>query len=130
MNRRAFVIGASVFLAMPLAATAQPGGKVHRIGYLSPSNPSPLAEAFRERLRELGYVEGQNLKIEYRYAEGRVEHLPRLAGELVGLGVDVLVAWSPAGAIAAKRSTSQIPVVFLAAPDPVGFGLVSSLARP
>jgi putative ABC transport system substrate-binding protein len=87
-------------------------------------------DAFRGRLRELGYVEGQNLTIEYRYSGGQFERLAPLARDLVGLGVDVLVAWSPAGALAARRATSQIPVVFLAAGDVVASGLVSTLARP
>lgn len=127
---RLAAIVAILLLAAPLTPAAQPAGKMHRIGYLAPGGPSPLVDAFRQRLRELGYVEGQNLSIEYRHSGGQFERLAPLARELAGLGVDVLVAWSPMGALAAKRATSQIPVVFLAAGDVVGSGLVSTLARP
>ena len=89
-----------------------------------------LTEAFEQALQNLGWVKDQNIRIEERYSGGRPDALAPLAAELVGLRVDVLVAWSPAGALAAKRATSQIPVVFLAAANPVGYGLVASLARP
>ena len=90
---------------------------------------SARVEAFRQRLRELGYVEGKNIVIEYRYAEGKLERLPDLAAELVRLKVDVIVTAGPA-VLAAKKASATIPIVFAAGGDPVGTGLVSSLARP
>jgi putative tryptophan/tyrosine transport system substrate-binding protein len=134
MDRRVFlgtVVGG--LLAAPLAAEAQQPVKVARIGVLAPGSPtsSPqLREAFRQQLRELGYVEGQNIVIEYRWAEGRAERLPDLAAELVSLNVDVIVAGGTPGPLAAKHATGTIPIVMTAAGDPVGSGLVASLARP
>jgi len=120
-----------MLLAAPPAAEAQLAAKAATIGVLGPAaGPGPLDDVFRQSLQDLGWTTSQNIRIERRYSAGRSDVLAPLAGELVGLGVDVLVAWSPAGALAAKRSTSQIPVVFLAAGDPIGLGLVSSLARP
>jgi len=116
--------------ATPPVAWAQQAGKILTIGVLSPATPNPLDAAFERSLEALGWVKAQNIRIERRYSGGRPEALAPLAAELVHLGVDVLVAWSPAGALAAKRATSQLPVVFLAVGDPVAFGLVSSLARP
>jgi putative ABC transport system substrate-binding protein len=132
MNRRTF-IGAMAggLLAAPLAAEAQ-AGKGHRIGYLGTNraaNPH-LHEAFRQGLRDLGYVEGRNVVIEYRDAEGKLERLPALAAELVALKVDVIVAPGTPQALAAKQATRTIPIVFTAASDPVPDGLVTSLARP
>ncbi len=109
----------------------QPAG-IPRIGILIAPSASILSarvEAFRQRLRELGYVEGKNIVIEYRYAEGKLERLPDLAAELVRLKVDVIVTAGPA-TLAAKKASATIPIVFAAANDPVGTGLVSSLARP
>lgn len=109
----------------------QPAG-IFRIGILigsSASNYSARVEAFRRRLRELGYVEGKNIFIEYRYAEGKVERLPDLAAELVGLKVDAIVTTGQA-VLVAKKASPTLPIVFAAAADPVGGGLVSSLARP
>ena len=121
-------------LAAPLAADAQQAGKVPRIGFLSLTSPSdrpPLLDAFRQRLRELGWVEGQNIVIDYRYAEGRVDRLPDLAAELVRLKVDLIVASvGTQGATAAKNATETIPIVMIAVRDPVGIGLIASLARP
>ena len=121
-------------LAAPLAAEAQQAAKVARIGYLSNSlAASPhLREAFRQGLRDLGYVEGRNLVIEYRDAEGKVERLPALAAELVALKVDVIVteAGTTVVPLAAKQATRILPIVFASAADPVGSGLVTSLARP
>ncbi len=118
-------------LAAPLAAGAQPPAKVPRIGILRvPSPPDPNAEAFRKGLRELGYVEGQNIAIEYRTAEGRPDRLPALAGELVTLKVDVIVAGGSVAVQAAKQATTTIPIVMSAAGDPVGAGFAGSLARP
>ncbi len=117
--------------AAPLAAAAQPGGKIPRIGYLSQrSGPSGLEEAFRQGLRELGYVEGTNMTVEYRWAGFSQDRLLGLASELVRLKVDLIVATGgPATALAAKKVTSTTPIVFTAG-DPVAAGLVSSLARP
>jgi putative ABC transport system substrate-binding protein len=122
---------ALVLLAVPLAVQAQPAGKIHRIGYLAFSSPDPsLDGAFRQGLRDLGYVEGRNLVIEYRSADGQMNRLPDRAAELVALKVDLIVAGSTPAAQAAKRATGAIPIVFPAAADAVGSGLVGSLARP
>jgi putative tryptophan/tyrosine transport system substrate-binding protein len=113
-------------------AGAQPAG-IPRVGILGVSSASflsALVDAFRQRLRELGYVEGKNIVIEYRYAEGKLERLPDLAAELVRLKVDVIVASAPAAISAAKQANPTMPLVFTSARDPVGSGLVSSLARP
>jgi ABC-type uncharacterized transport system substrate-binding protein len=119
-------------LAAPLAAEAQPAGKVPRIGYLAASLAATphLPEAFRQGLRDLGYVEGRNVMIEYRDAEGKFERLPALAAELVALKVDVILAPSTVAALAAKQATRTLPIVFAAVADPVASGLVTSLARP
>jgi putative tryptophan/tyrosine transport system substrate-binding protein len=133
MNRRAFVTGLGAVLAAPLAVEAQQAAKVSRIGLLS-LNASPnvhLGEAFREGLRELGYVEGRNLVIEYRDAEGNFDRLPALAAELVALKVDVIVTGGGTlSALAAKQATRTVPIVFASVPDPVTDGLVTSLTRP
>jgi putative ABC transport system substrate-binding protein len=122
-----------VILAAPLAAEAQQAAKVARIGWMgdNPALSPQLREAFLQGLRDLGYVEGRSVVIEYRYAEGKLERLPALAAELVTLKVDVIVAatGTPA-ALAAKRATRTVPIVFPAASDPVTSGLVTSLARP
>jgi putative ABC transport system substrate-binding protein len=119
-------------LAAPLAATAQPAGKVWRIGALfGPIGPeSPRAAPFRERLRELGYVEGQNIAIEWRSSGGSAERFPDLAAELVRLKVDVIVAGDNPAIAAAQQATSTIPIVMVLAMDPVRTGFVGSLARP
>src|SRR2546428_13407832 len=131
MKRRAFVTGLGAVLAASRDAEAQQTGKTVTIGYLSPATPpNPLDDAFERSLEALGWVKAQNVRIERRYSEGRPEALAPLATELVNLGVDVLVAWSPAGALAVKRATSQLPVVFLAVGDPLAFGLGSTVARP
>src|SRR5262252_429469 len=112
---------------------AQPPAKIPRIGMLlggSPDWTAPSLEAFRQRLRELGYVEGHTLAIEYRYAEGKTEPLPALAAELVRLPVDILVTWGTVAARAAQHATSTVPIVIGAARDPVSQGLVASYARP
>jgi putative ABC transport system substrate-binding protein len=120
-------------MTAPLRVEAQAPAKVPRIGYLSvlsaTNNPYTL-EAFRQGLRELGYVEGQTIGIEYRFAEGRPERLPALAAELVRLKVDVIVTAAPAAPEAAQHATSTIPIVFAAVGDPVAVGLVASVARP
>jgi ABC-type uncharacterized transport system substrate-binding protein len=121
-------------LAAPLVTAAQPATKVYRIGRLSAGRPLPASnayeEAFRQGLHALGYVEGQNLVLEYRYAEGSAERLPDLAAELVQLQVDVLVAGGTAAIHAAQRVTRTIPIVMTASFDPVQEGFVASLARP
>jgi len=125
----------AVVLALTMcgaAAQAQQPARIPRIGILigsSASSYSARVEAFRRRLRELGYVEGKNIFIEYRYAEGKLERLPDLAAELVGLKVDVIVTTGQA-VLVAKKASPTLPIVFGAAADPVGAGLVSSLARP
>jgi putative ABC transport system substrate-binding protein len=120
-------------LAASLAGRAQPVGKVYRIGYLSAgsisANPHYL-EAFRQGLRELGWIEGRNIIIEYRSAEGRFERLPELAAELAGLKVDVIAAAPTPAALAARNATQTIPIVGMSLTDPVGLGIVPSLARP
>ena len=120
-------------LAVPLAAEAQKPAKVARIGYLSPlsaSADSTHSEAFRQGLRALGYVEGQNAVIEARYADGRFERLPDLAAEIVRLKVDVIVAAPTSAVRAAQQATRTIPIVMAFSGDPVGEGLVAGLARP
>jgi putative ABC transport system substrate-binding protein len=132
VQRRDFLVAAGALLVAPLAAEAQQAAKVPRIGYLATSrDPSPhLREAFLQGLHDLGYAEGRNVVIEYRYAEGKLERLPGLAAELVALKVDVIVAVSTPQALAARQASGTIPVVFASAADPVGSGLVSSHARP
>ena len=124
---------ALVIFTAPLAAEAQPATPLYRIGRLSPGSPLLVAhlwEAFRQGLRELGYVEGQNLIIEDRYAEGSLERLRDLAAELVRLPVDVIVAEGAAATLAAQQATRTIPIVMSATSDPVGQGFVASLAQP
>jgi ABC-type uncharacterized transport system substrate-binding protein len=127
------VLTLSLTLA-PLAAEGQQAAKVARIGYLSPNLATGphLREAFRQGLRDLGYVEGRNVVIEYRDAEGKPERIPALAAELVALKVDVIVTEGANTAVplAAKQATRTLPIVFASAADPVGSGLVTSLARP
>ena len=134
ISRRVFLGTLAVgFLAAPLVAEAQQAGKVYRIGFLSARSRSdslPLLEAFLQGLRELGWVEGKNIVIEYRWADGRSERLPDLAAELVRLKVDVIFAPNTSVAVAARNATSTIPIVSATMGDPVGLGLVASLARP
>jgi len=133
-TRREFIgTLAGGLLAAPLAAEAQQATKVARIGYLgnSPTGFPHLREAFLQGLHDLGYVEGRNVVIEYRYAEGKLERLPALAAELVALKVDVIfVGGGTLTALAAKQATRTLPIVFADAADPVTSGLVTSLARP
>jgi putative ABC transport system substrate-binding protein len=135
LKRRQFItLLGGVTAAWPLPARAQQVGKVPRIGYLSPgsASPGPLAyhDEFQRGLRELGYVEGQNIVIEYRFAEGKFDRLDRLAAELVQLNVDVIVSVVTQASLAAKNATGTIPIVIVSVADPVGAGLVASLARP
>ncbi len=123
----------AAILAAPLLSEGQQSGRVARIGFLgggSPAMHAPILEAFRQGMREHGYVEGQAFTIEPRYAEGRPVRLPDLAAELVRLPVDLMTTLGGPAALAAKQATSTIPVVTFAAGDPVGTGLVASLARP
>jgi putative ABC transport system substrate-binding protein len=122
-----------MLLALGFPAQAQQPKKVPRIGFLITSSPSTISarlEAFRQNLRELGYVEGTNIVIEYRYAEGKLDRLPSLADELVRLKVDVIVTNGSPPTRAAKEATSTIPIVMTQDTDPVGSGHVASLARP
>jgi putative ABC transport system substrate-binding protein len=123
----------SLILAIGHLAQAQQPKKIPRIGFLvsgSPSAYSSRIEAFRQGLRELGYVEGKTIAIEYRYAEGLTDPLPDLVADLVHLNVDVIVTSSTPATLALKNGTKTIPIVFVAVSDPVGSGLVVSLARP
>jgi len=117
-------------LSVPLVTAAQRPGKTPRIGYLTPVAQPSREEHFRRALRQLGYTEGRSIHVEYRSAEGRFERLPALATELVALDVDVIVAVVTQAALAAKAATGSVPIVMLAVADPVGVGLVASLARP
>ena len=132
--RAATVAGTAGFLGLGSeAAQAQQPARIHRIGILNPTSGSVFparVEAFRQRLRQLGYVEGKNILIEYRYAEGKRGRLPDLVAELVRLKVDVIVTVGAPAAQAAKKASGTIPIVFAGASDPVGIGIVSSLARP
>jgi putative ABC transport system substrate-binding protein len=131
MKRRNFIalLGAAA-AARPLGARAQQGEKVYKIGVLSAGSPTPTTPVMVEALRELGYAEGKNLTFERRYAEDRLDRLPKLAAELVSLKVDVIMTAGTLAPLAAKRATSTIPIVMMAAGDPVGSGLVASLAQP
>jgi ABC-type uncharacterized transport system substrate-binding protein len=122
-----------MLFALSLPVQAQQPKKVPRIGFLSAgssSTYSPRNEAFRQGLHDLGYMEGKNITIEYRFAEGKLERLPELAADLVRLKVDVIVTWGTPQLIAAKHATSTIPIVAGGAGDLLGAGLVASLARP
>jgi ABC-type uncharacterized transport system substrate-binding protein len=127
------ILVAVVLLALGVTAEAQQSKKVPRIGilwpFLSTVGP-PFAEAFQQGLHNLGYVEGQNIAIEYRYSEGKDSRLPDLAAELVRLKVDAIFAPTTTAALAAKNATNEIPIITAAAADPVGSGLVATLARP
>jgi putative tryptophan/tyrosine transport system substrate-binding protein len=130
-------LGLLVILALgipftPLTTAAQPSAQVPRIGYLfaGPRGFWLAIEALQRGLRELNYVEGQNIAIEYRFAEGKPEQLPELAAELVRMQVDVIVAWGTQATLAAKHATTTIPIVMTMVTDPVQSGLVASLARP
>jgi putative ABC transport system substrate-binding protein len=133
VDRRTFIPVAAAWLSAPLAGEAQQAGKVPRIGFLGVTRAEDAAyalEAFRRGLRELGWVERQNIVIEYRYADGRDERLPALAAELVGLKVDVIMAGVMPAIWAATNATNTIPIVMGFSSDPVAEGVVASLARP
>src|SRR6266496_6799069 len=135
-SRRQVVMACgSIVLIAPLTVLAQgPTPKVPRIGYLEASMPqngtTAFLEDFRQGLRELGYVEGKNIQLEIRWGEGKLERLPALADELARLKVDVIVAVNSPSVIAAKQATRTIPIVMPLSSDPVGDGLVASLAHP
>jgi ABC-type uncharacterized transport system substrate-binding protein len=134
VNRREIItlLGGTA-VAWPLAVRAQQAAKLPTIGFLvagTPSSHGQWVAAFVQRLRELGWIEGHNLAIEYRWAEGRTERAAEIAAEFVRRKVDVIVTSATAAVVAAKQATSVIPIVFAAAGDPVGTGLVASLARP
>jgi ABC-type uncharacterized transport system substrate-binding protein len=135
MNKKIFSLALIAFLlALSVPADAQQAGRVPRIGILAPGSSafptSAYHDSFRQGLRELGYIEGKNIFIEIRYAEGKQDRLSYIATELVKLKVDVIVTGTRPGVLAAKNATSAIPIVFAAVGDPVRAGLVSSLARP
>jgi putative ABC transport system substrate-binding protein len=134
MNRRMFLCGLTLgTLATPLAAAAQPVNKVYRVGFLGGSSPTAYAHlvgALRQRLRDLGYVEGKTLYFEYRWAEGKYERLPALATELVRLKPDVIVTQGTPAARVAKDTTRTIPIVMAISGDAVTTGLVNSIAKP
>jgi putative ABC transport system substrate-binding protein len=137
MKRRDFITllggAAAASIAWPLAAIAQQSGKLRTIGFLGPNTRSGASDwvaALAQRLRELGWIEGRTVTIEYRWAEGREERLAEIAAEFVRLKVDVIVTSGTPAVMASKQATSVIPIVFATAGDPVGSGLVASLARP
>ena len=134
MSKRIFALAVSaLLLSLSIPTEAQQPTKIPRIGYLTAASLSATPariEAFRQGLRELGYVEGKNIVIEWRYAEGKLDRLPALAAELVRLKVDVIVTAGPTATRAAKEATSTIPIVMAQDTDPVGNGFVASLARP
>jgi len=128
-----FLTLCAIVLALCFSVHAQQAGKVFRIGYLESSTASGsavLAELFRQELSKLGWIEGKNIAIEYRFAEGKNDRLPELAADLVRLKVDLIVATGAPQALAAKGATTAIPIVITAVGDPVGSGLAESLARP
>jgi putative tryptophan/tyrosine transport system substrate-binding protein len=127
------ILVAVMLLAVAAVSDAQQAGKVPRIGFLDNSTASGsdfLVEAFRQELSKLGWIEGKNITIEYRFAEQKNERLPELAADLVRLKVDLIVVTSAVPALAAKKATTTIPIVMTTSTDPVGAGLVASLARP
>jgi putative ABC transport system substrate-binding protein len=133
LKRREFITLLGGAAAWPLAARAQQAGKLPTIGFLvagTPTSHGQWVAAFVQRLRELGWIEGRTTTIEYRWAEGRNERFAEIATELVQRQVDVIVTSATAAIVAAKQATSVILIVFAAAGDPVGTGLVASLARP
>src|SRR5215813_7353663 len=127
------ILCAVMLLAFAVIVEAQQPKKIYRIGILLVGSSSFYAawiDVFRQGLKELGYIEGKNIAIEYRYAEGKADRLPALAAELVVLKVDVIVTSATPSVLALKKATSTIPIVFVAVADPVASGLVASLARP
>jgi len=136
LSRRRLLLFAGLAIAAPSSSFAQQQDKIRRIGYLAarfrstPASPDPYYDAFVQGMRDLGYVEGRNLLIEWRFAEGKFDRIAELAAELVKLNVEVIVTHGTPQAQALKRATAVIPIVFTAVGDPVGTGLAASLARP
>src|SRR4051812_7362741 len=133
MKRREFITLVSGAVAWPIAASAQQVGKLPTIGFLgatTPATESTRIVAFVQRLHELGWIEGRNIAIQFRWAAGRPERFAEIAAEFVQLKVDVITTSATAPVVAAKQATSVIPIVFAIAGDPVGNGLVASLPRP
>jgi putative ABC transport system substrate-binding protein len=133
MRRREFITLLGTAAALPLAARAQQPARVYRVGYFAMTSRQRslhLMKAFEDGLRSLGYRVGENVVIEYRFADGEMGRLPALATDLVGLGVDVIVAGNNVNAIAAMKSSTIIPIVLASSADPVSAGLIASLARP
>src|SRR6516164_9142528 len=133
LKRREFITLLGGVATLPLTARAQQAAKLHVVGYLGPTTPlaeSKWTASFVQRLRELGWIERQDIGIEYRWAEGHTERFAEIAAEFVRLKVVVIVTSSTPSVIAAKQATSIIPIVFAAVGDPVGNKLVASLARP
>ena len=134
IDRRRFISGVALgFVALPLAAEAQQAGKVYRIGFLGLNSAAAsqyLVAPFRQGLREHGWVDGQKIVIEFRFADGSVDRLPAVVAELINLKVDILVVGSSVATWAAKDATKIIPIVMVGSVDPVGEGLVASLAHP
>jgi len=120
----------TMLIALSFPVEAQQPTKIPRIGYLGGNSPNTRSESFRQRLRELGYVEGKNIVIEWRHHEGKLDRLPALAAELVRLKVDIIITVGAPAARAAKEATTTIPIVMMQVGDPVGSGFVASLARP
>ena len=133
MRRREFISCLAGAAAWPLAARAQNSGKIVRIGMLTTANPrsASFIQAFEQRLRELGYIEGQNMLIDFRNAEGQVDRLPDLAADVVRLGADIIVTATEPATRAVKKATTAIPILMVAINfDPIALGYVDSLARP
>jgi len=133
MKRREFIILLAGAAAWPLAARGQQTGRLPTVGFLgssTTSNQGPWAAAFLQRLRELGWIEGRNITIEYRWADSQDERVAEIAAEFVRLKVDVILAVGTEAALAAKQATAAIPIVFPIAGDPIGNKLVASLAQP
>jgi putative ABC transport system substrate-binding protein len=124
------VVLAVSFILAPLVGEPQPAGKVARVGWLNTASPGSLDEAFRSSIRQLGYVEGQNIAIEWRWVEGRFDRLPSVAADLANRNVDIIVAGGTPAALVARKTTVTIPIVMVVAADPVAAGLVTSLGRP
>jgi putative tryptophan/tyrosine transport system substrate-binding protein len=129
VKRREFIGLVGGAAAWPLTASAQQQGKIVTIAILA-IEPWPPIDTFRRALHDLGYVEGKNVRFEYRYAKGDNERLPELANELVGLNVDVILTWGTNAVLAAKQATTTIPIVMGAIGDPLGIGIVTNLAHP
>jgi putative ABC transport system substrate-binding protein len=132
-TRRIFLVRGLAMLALPFAARAQPAAKIPRVGFMAASNRSAVSarvEAFREGLRELGYVDGKNIALEFRFAEGKPDRVPMVAAELVRSKIDVIVTGGALDTRAAREATTTIPIVMAQDNDPVESGFVASLARP